>query len=97
MQTVLLVTATLILPVHLLCLRVPLLRDAAVFLGSWILTLVASYWLACFLWNRALKRSVETKGKAVLVTGCDTGFGHHAAKRFADDGFTVFAGCLNAT
>ncbi|KAH7939190.1 hypothetical protein HPB52_008132 [Rhipicephalus sanguineus] len=97
MQSVLLVTATLILPVHLLCLRVPLLKEVAGFLGSWILTLVASYWLACFLWNRTLKRSVEPKGKAVLVTGCDTGFGHHAAKRFADDGFTVFAGCLNAT
>lgn len=96
MQSVLLVTATLILPVHLLCLRVPLLIDAAVYLGSWTLTLVASYWLACFLWNRVLKRSVDTKGKAVLVTGCDTGFGHHAAKRFADDGFTVFAGCLDA-
>lgn len=97
MQSVLLVTATLIVPVHLLCLRVPLLKDAAGFLGSWILTLVASYWLACFLWNRTLKSSVDPKGKAVLVTGCDTGFGHHAAKRFADDGFTVFAGCLNAT
>ncbi|KAH6924653.1 hypothetical protein HPB50_021794 [Hyalomma asiaticum] len=96
MQSVLLVTATLLLPVHLLCDRVFLLRDAAVFLGSWTLTLVASYWLACFFWNRALRRSVEPQGKAVLVTGCDTGFGHHAAKRFADDGFTVFAGCLNA-
>ncbi|XP_065300744.2 D-beta-hydroxybutyrate dehydrogenase, mitochondrial-like [Dermacentor albipictus] len=96
MQSALIVTATLILPVYLLCARVPLLNDAAVFLGSWILTLVASYWLACFLWNKTLRRSVDTAGKAVLVTGCDTGFGHHAAKRFADVGFTVFAGCLNA-
>ncbi|XP_021353493.1 D-beta-hydroxybutyrate dehydrogenase, mitochondrial-like isoform X2 [Mizuhopecten yessoensis] len=34
-------------------------------------------------------------GKAVLITGCDTGFGFHIAKRLDDMGFTVYAGVLN--
>ncbi|XP_077094706.1 D-beta-hydroxybutyrate dehydrogenase, mitochondrial [Siphateles boraxobius] len=33
-------------------------------------------------------------GWAVLVTGCDSGFGHHLAKKLDSMGFTVFAGCL---
>uniref|UniRef100_A0A8C1R6P6 Zgc:113142 n=1 Tax=Cyprinus carpio TaxID=7962 RepID=A0A8C1R6P6_CYPCA len=33
-------------------------------------------------------------GRAVLITGCDSGFGHHLAKKLDGMGFTVFAGCL---
>lgn len=96
MQSALFICAALLLPVRFLCLRVPALSEAATFVGTWILTLVGSYWLACFIWAKTLRKAVPTEGKAVLVTGSDTGFGHHAAKRFADDGFTVFAGCLDA-
>lgn len=32
--------------------------------------------------------------KWILITGCDTGFGHLAAKRFIETGINVFAGCL---
>ncbi|XP_057357383.1 D-beta-hydroxybutyrate dehydrogenase, mitochondrial isoform X1 [Manis pentadactyla] len=32
--------------------------------------------------------------KAVLVTGCDSGFGFSLAKHLHSDGFLVFAGCL---
>ena len=35
------------------------------------------------------------KGRAVVITGCDTGFGHDLAKSLHRLGFTVFAGCLN--
>ncbi|XP_014865268.1 PREDICTED: D-beta-hydroxybutyrate dehydrogenase, mitochondrial isoform X1 [Poecilia mexicana] len=38
--------------------------------------------------------SVEVKGKAVLITGCDTGFGLSLAKHLHILGYTVFAGCL---
>ncbi|XP_019895841.1 estradiol 17-beta-dehydrogenase 2 isoform X2 [Esox lucius] len=31
-------------------------------------------------------------GKAVLITGCDTGFGHALSRRLSDMGVTVFAG-----
>ncbi|XP_015284552.1 PREDICTED: D-beta-hydroxybutyrate dehydrogenase, mitochondrial-like [Gekko japonicus] len=34
------------------------------------------------------------EGKAVLITGCDKGFGHALARLLHDKGFTVFAGCL---
>ncbi|NXX06134.1 BDH protein, partial [Larus smithsonianus] len=34
--------------------------------------------------------------KAVLITGCDKGFGHALAKLLHSKGFTVFAGCLQA-
>ncbi|KAM9839375.1 D-beta-hydroxybutyrate dehydrogenase, mitochondrial [Aulostomus maculatus] len=37
---------------------------------------------------------VEVKGKAVLITGCDSGFGHALAKHMHKLGFVVFAGCL---
>uniref|UniRef100_A0A673KDM5 Retinol dehydrogenase 7-like n=1 Tax=Sinocyclocheilus rhinocerous TaxID=307959 RepID=A0A673KDM5_9TELE len=33
-------------------------------------------------------------GWAVLITGCDSGFGHHLAKKLDRMGFAVFAGCL---
>lgn len=37
---------------------------------------------------------LDPTGRAVVVTGCDTGFGHAIAKRFDEAGFTVFAGVL---
>eukprot|EP00058_Branchiostoma_floridae_P027065 XP_002612556.1 3-hydroxybutyrate dehydrogenase [Branchiostoma floridae] len=37
---------------------------------------------------------VDGKGKAVLVTGCDTGFGKEVSRVLHDRGFTVFAGCV---
>lgn len=53
------------------------------------------------LWERVVRNSqllpieqVIPKGKAVLITGCDTGFGHQLVHQLLDYGFTVFAGCL---
>ncbi|KAL6488355.1 hypothetical protein MHYP_G00020960 [Metynnis hypsauchen] len=43
---------------------------------------------------RLPRGSVKVEGKAVFVTGCDSGFGHALAKHFHKLGFTVFAGCL---
>jgi len=37
----------------------------------------------------------KTNDKCVVITGCDTGFGHELAVAAAKKGFTVFAGCLN--
>ncbi|XP_054715048.1 D-beta-hydroxybutyrate dehydrogenase, mitochondrial-like isoform X1 [Uloborus diversus] len=37
---------------------------------------------------------VSPTGKAVLITGCDTGFGFRLAHRLSIEGFQVFAGCL---
>ncbi|XP_059482224.1 D-beta-hydroxybutyrate dehydrogenase, mitochondrial-like [Neocloeon triangulifer] len=38
---------------------------------------------------------IKPEGKAVLVTGCDSGFGYHLALRLQKLGFVVFAACLN--
>ncbi|XP_064478195.1 short-chain dehydrogenase/reductase family 9C member 7-like isoform X2 [Ornithodoros turicata] len=40
------------------------------------------------------RKPVSAKNKAVLITGCDTGFGHELVKRLDQRGFTVYAGCL---
>ncbi|XP_053209294.1 estradiol 17-beta-dehydrogenase 2-like [Panonychus citri] len=40
------------------------------------------------------KEMIDAKNKAVLITGCDTGFGNKLAQRLAHYGFYVFAGCL---
>ncbi|XP_006817210.2 D-beta-hydroxybutyrate dehydrogenase, mitochondrial-like, partial [Saccoglossus kowalevskii] len=45
------------------------------------------------LFSRPEKR-VDPRNKAVLVTGCDRGFGLSMAKHFYSLGFEVFAGCL---
>lgn len=42
----------------------------------------------------ALTSAPQVQGKAVLITGCDSGFGHALAKHLHTLGFTVFAGCL---
>lgn len=34
-------------------------------------------------------------GYAVLITGCDSGFGHQLARCLDQKGFVVFAGCLS--
>uniref|UniRef100_A0A8C6K8E0 Zgc:113142 n=2 Tax=Nothobranchius furzeri TaxID=105023 RepID=A0A8C6K8E0_NOTFU len=38
---------------------------------------------------------LDSRGLAVLITGCDTGFGHQLALCLDRRGFVVFAGCLN--
>ncbi|KAK8763978.1 hypothetical protein V5799_033407 [Amblyomma americanum] len=75
--------------------RTPLLLAVATNVGLALLTLSGGYWL---LWHARRVFSnglVEPKGKAILITGCDTGFGHMLAKQLASDGFFVFAGCLD--
>ena len=36
-------------------------------------------------------------GKVVVISGCDSGFGSAIALKMANDGFYVFAGCLDAS
>ncbi|XP_072265731.1 D-beta-hydroxybutyrate dehydrogenase, mitochondrial-like [Pyxicephalus adspersus] len=37
---------------------------------------------------------VDPEERAILITGCDSGFGNQLARRLLDMGFTVFATCL---
>ncbi|XP_041923069.1 D-beta-hydroxybutyrate dehydrogenase, mitochondrial isoform X2 [Alosa sapidissima] len=43
---------------------------------------------------RLPRGTVKIEGKAVFITGCDSGFGHALAKHLHKKGFIVFAGCL---
>lgn len=63
------------------------------------LALIALIWQ---LVNQVLKRyvykmyfRVDPTGKAVLITGCDSGFGHWTAIKLNALKFHVFACCLN--
>ncbi|XP_071552206.1 D-beta-hydroxybutyrate dehydrogenase, mitochondrial-like [Panulirus ornatus] len=58
------------------------------FPALWLLT------AAAYLYRANLKVSVT--GKAVVVTGCDSGFGNTLALHLDKMGFRVFAGCLKA-
>ncbi|XP_022690052.1 11-cis retinol dehydrogenase-like isoform X1 [Varroa jacobsoni] len=37
---------------------------------------------------------LSSKGKAVFITGCDSGFGYHLSLKLRSQGYQVFAGCL---
>ncbi|XP_077492450.1 short-chain dehydrogenase/reductase family 9C member 7-like [Amblyomma americanum] len=75
----------------------PVVQQISVTFGFALITLLVGYW---FLWygRRLLfNGSIKPSGKAVLITGCDTGIGHLLAEQLANDGFHVFAGCLDAS
>lgn len=76
--------------------RLPLLTAVGSFAGSVVIILFASYWLSRFVWKKAFVTQLSSEGKAVLVIGCDTGFGHALVNRLHRDGFLVFAGCLDS-
>ncbi|XP_063872657.1 D-beta-hydroxybutyrate dehydrogenase, mitochondrial-like isoform X2 [Scylla paramamosain] len=59
-----------------------------VFPVAWLLT------AAAYLYRASL--TVSPQGKSVVVTGCDSGFGHALALHLHKLGFRVFAGCLDA-
>ncbi|GMR57609.1 hypothetical protein PMAYCL1PPCAC_27804, partial [Pristionchus mayeri] len=52
---------------------------------------ISGYLLLRYCWELI---PTGSKGKAVLITGCDSGFGRALALKCARAGFTVFAGCL---
>ncbi|KAH6923553.1 hypothetical protein HPB50_002192 [Hyalomma asiaticum] len=87
----------LIYPVWQFWNRLPFLLELGSYFGSGFLVLLVSFGTARFLYSRFFRKLVDGDGKAVLVTGCDTGFGNLLAKRLSRDGFMVYAGCLNAS
>ncbi|XP_015213190.2 D-beta-hydroxybutyrate dehydrogenase, mitochondrial [Lepisosteus oculatus] len=49
--------------------------------------------LVIFLLAQAESYQFNPEGRAVFITGCDSGFGYQLAKRLDKMGFLVFAGC----
>ncbi|XP_054706872.1 retinol dehydrogenase 16-like [Uloborus diversus] len=54
-------------------------------LAEWLMTVTRRYFLY---------KKISPKNKAILITGCDSGFGHMLAQRMDKLGYFVFAGCL---
>lgn len=74
-----------------LCLLLCLLPSS-----FWICVGLILVMYACLVVIRKRKCVLlEIPGKSVLITGCDTGFGHHLAKRLDGHGYDVFAGVLS--
>lgn len=73
----------------------PFVSTIAVFILSLIL-LYISVNVSNLLWNhlKIPKELEDAKNRCVLITGCDSGFGHLLAKKLNSYGFHVFAGCL---
>lgn len=67
--------------------------DVSVFvqLAFYLATAALSAYL---LFYRRPLTFIDPTGKAVFITGCDTGFGSSLAQRLDAAGFQVFAGCL---
>ncbi|XP_054933756.1 retinol dehydrogenase 7-like isoform X2 [Dermacentor andersoni] len=76
---------------------VPVLEATFANLGFTFIAILVAYWSLWHCRRLFFNELVSHKGKAVLITGCDTGFGHLLAERLAKDGFIVFAGCLDAS
>ncbi|KAJ1156578.1 hypothetical protein NDU88_009296 [Pleurodeles waltl] len=58
-----------------------------------VLVVPALVWLALG-GRRRTEPPVDPRGRAVFITGCDTGFGNLLARRLHGLGFSVFAACL---
>ncbi|KAI1286956.1 Retinol dehydrogenase 7 [Halotydeus destructor] len=61
--------------------------------GLFIVSLYLSWTFVTFYFKTYRNEIVDSTGKAVFITGCDTGFGHLLAQSLDKLGFQVFAGC----
>ncbi|KAK2146687.1 hypothetical protein LSH36_589g01086 [Paralvinella palmiformis] len=59
---------------------------------SWLIVVYISYKLIDYLLR--LPYVLGRLNRYILITGCDTGFGHEVAKDLDRNGYNVFAGCL---
>lgn len=96
MRTSWVLFAVLLFVLHYVWSRLPFLSVAAQWLGTALILLCTAHCLARYLWRRLFVKLVDGDGKAVLITGCDTGFGNMLARSLSQQGFLVYAGCLDS-
>jgi len=60
-----------------------------------VIVLVLALMGARSLLTRLTFKAIDVEEQGVVITGCDTGFGHALVKRLDHLGFTVIAGCLD--
>uniref|UniRef100_A0A4D5RQ12 Putative corticosteroid 11-beta-dehydrogenase n=1 Tax=Ixodes scapularis TaxID=6945 RepID=A0A4D5RQ12_IXOSC len=73
---------------------VPALSLLAEAFGTIVLVRWGCQKSAAFIRRRLIGRILDSAGKAVLITGCDTGFGNLLTRKLATKGYHVYAGCL---
>ncbi len=59
-----------------------------------IISLIISWIISNIIYSCISNKRVSLENRAVLITGCDTGFGHQLAFKCDKLGFHVFAGVL---
>ena len=59
-----------------------------------LIVLVLTLYITCYLFRDV--RVPDLEKKAVLITGCDSGFGYELAKKLDSLGLRVFAACLTS-
>lgn len=60
-----------------------------------IVSVIISWFIADSIYKRISSKKILVGNKALLITGCDTGFGHRLAIKCDKLGFHVFAGVLD--
>jgi NAD(P)-dependent dehydrogenase (short-subunit alcohol dehydrogenase family) len=82
----------------------PVIFKVDIFLTVYRIALSLYYWIVSFFLFNCIKsifsilffkRTVDPEGKGVLVTGCDSGFGHSLVKKLDKLGYHVFATVLS--
>ncbi|KAM5164808.1 short-chain dehydrogenase/reductase family 9C member 7-like [Mantella aurantiaca] len=63
-------------------------------LDALIIMIILLLSIVIYAKRRQKRVFMDPEGRAVLITGCDSGFGNKLAYRLLDMGFTVFATCL---
>lgn len=96
MRTSWVLFVALVFALHYVWSWLPFLAVPAQWLGTTLILLSAAHCLARFLWRRLFVTLVNGDGKAVLITGCDTGFGNMLTRCLSREGFMVYAGCLDS-
>ena len=61
---------------------------------SWFIPLLVGLFAIYLVWRLIPRAKVDLKGKYVLITGCDSGFGRETAIRLDKMGACVLATCL---
>ncbi|KAF8773866.1 retinol dehydrogenase 5-like [Argiope bruennichi] len=78
----------------LTCFIAPFLQRYSYLVAKTLFCAVIGHCLFIFIQEKVSKERVNPNGKAVFITGCDSGFGYQLAKQLHSLGYRVFAGCL---
>lgn len=76
---------------------VPYAYDVFAVLSVSVAVMKLAEWLMTCTRKFFLYKTVSPKNKAILITGCDSGFGNALARRMDELGYKVFAACLYPT